>query len=397
MNKRRLTILAVALGIIVGAYFLMGLLASMKEEPPKKVQVEPKKFVKTQPVQYSDTQTEIVAFGRVESAQQLDLVSEVSGRIISSKVPIKVGQNFRKGALLFTIDDPEERLKLKSSKSNFLKLLASILPDFKIDYPQSYNQWYEYFKSVELDQPLPDLPQVNSDAEKTYLATRDVFSTYYTIKSTEARHQKFNLYAPYNGSITEVFQEVGSVVSNGMRIARIIKTDHLELKVPVEANNIKWVRTGSKAFISTEDASQQWEGRIVRIGDVVNQNTQSIDVFIAIISGKYPIFDGLYLKATVPGSTVKESMVMPRNAVFNGNQVYVIEQDSILKVKEVDIHKINQETIVFSGLEPGADLVWEPLINAYNNMKAFKLLDAEKNESMQTVNLKEEENEQAMK
>ena len=60
-------------------------------------------------------------------------------------------------------------------------------------------------------------------------------------------------------------------------------------------------------------------------------------------------------------------------------------------MNKVNIHKINQETVVFSGLTEGADLVIEPLVNAFNGMTVRKLednstdIDVEGNDSSQTA------------
>ena len=44
-----------------------------------------------------------------------------------------------------------------------------------------------------------------------------------------------------------------------------------------------------------------------------------------------------------------------------------------MKVKEITLHKLNPENAIISGLREGESLVVEPLINAHNNMKAYKL------------------------
>ena len=77
-------------------------------------------------------------------------------------------------------------------------------------------------------------------------------------------------------------------------------------------------------------------------------------------------------------------MVIPRNAIFNGTQVFVVA-DTLLKVRDIQIHKINPQSVVFSGLGEGEDLVVEPLINAHNNMRVWKL--SEKESSSTTVTL----------
>ena len=61
-------------------------------------------------------------------------------------------------------------------------------------------------------------------------------------------------------------------------------------------------------------------------------------------------------------------MEIPRKAVFNQNEVFIV-QDGLLGRREIMIEKINKDKIYFSGLEIGVDIVAEPLINASENTK----------------------------
>ncbi len=376
MKLRKVIIVLAFIGILGSAFLLAGYFSSLKEEPVKEEAKVTKKYVKTLAVSYQDVPTEVTAFGRVRTAETLDLIAEIQGRMFESAVKLKEGQKFRKGDLLFKIDDLEAKLNLQSQKSIFLRDLAAILPDFKIDYADNYDGWQSYFRSIDLDKPLPKLPDYRSDKEKTFLATKNIFSSYYTIKSAEAAMRKYKLYAPFNGTISEVVLQSGSYVNPGNKIAKINRTDRLELKVDVELGDIGWIRDNQIIAITSEDGNQIWNGKINRIGDLVNQNTQSIDVFVDINSNGSPVYDGLYLQANIPGKVIDNAMEIPRNAVFNGNQVYVV-QDTVLIVHEIMIHKVNSSTVIFTGLSEGDDLVVEPLINAYNNMRVYKLNGSE--------------------
>ncbi len=340
----------------------------MKSKPATISVKIPPKFVKTIPVTYSEVDTRITTFGRVESSHPIDLIAEVSGRILAGQVRLKAGQDFRKGTLLFRIEDSEARLDLKSQKSNFLKDLATILPDLKIDFPDAYPKWNTYFENIDIDRNLPELPNYKTDKEKTFLATKSIFSNYFSIKRAETSLRKHLVYAPFNGSFSNVLFEAGAYVNPGNKIGRIIRSGKLELKVPVETSDIKWIRKGSKAVVSTEDGFMTWEGKVRRISEVVNQTTQAIDVTIEILPNENRVYDGLYLKAVIPGETIPNVMEIDRSAVYNGSQVYTVESDSILEVQNITIFRLNSKTVIFNGLDENSELVIEPLINAYNNM-----------------------------
>lgn len=376
MKKRQFIILGSALAMLLISVSLMKYLASLKEEPETKRPPEIKKYVKTTPVKYEDVPTNIIAFGRVQSAQYLDLLSEVAGRMYEGQVRLKEGARFQKGTLLFYVDDTEASLTLKSQKSNFLRDLAAIMPDLKIDFSSSYPSWERYFNVLDINKELPELPVVQHEKERTFLATKGIFSSYYSIKSAEARLKKYRYYAPFDGSISEVALESGAYISAGTRIGRIIRTGVLELRVAVETRDIAWVQMGTPSEIYSDETQQSWKGEVTRISDFVNQNTQSVDVFVSIDQGRQKIYDGQFLQAAIPARTIKDGMIIPRSVLYNGNEVFVLE-DSLLKRKEVTIHRVMENEAIFSGLSEGEELVIEPLINAHNNMKAFKLEEPE--------------------
>lgn len=377
MKTRQLVIVASGISILVLSYFGMNYLAAQKEEPEKKKPEEVKRYVRTNTVSYKELPTEILTFGRVKTAEYLDLIAEVGGRMTQGKVALKEGQKFRKGDLLYRIDDTEARLNLQAQKSNFLRDLAAILPDLKIDYSDNFTNWERYFESIDIEKELPKLPEYKSSKEKTFLATNNIFSTYYNIKSAEVNLRKYRFYAPFDGSIIQLDLRSNSYVNPGSKIARIIQSGDVEVKVDVNVSDIDWIKPGVVAYLSSQDGSQHWKGRVSRIGDYVNTNTQSIDVFITVDErSEFPIYDGQYLKAVIPGKNVENGMLIPREAIFNNNEVFVL-QDSLLKVRTIAIHKVNPETVIFSGLPQGHEVVVEPLINAYNNMKAYKLEEKE--------------------
>ena len=112
MKLRKVIIVLAFIGIVVSAVLLSQYFSSLKEEPVKEEVKIPKKYVKTLAVSYHDVATEVTAFGRVRNAETLDLIAEIQGRMFERSVKLKEGQKFRKGDLLFKIDDLEAKLNL---------------------------------------------------------------------------------------------------------------------------------------------------------------------------------------------------------------------------------------------------------------------------------------------
>jgi membrane fusion protein (multidrug efflux system) len=369
MDKRKLIIIVSGVGIVLFSFFSMQWLSGLKKTPPRKPPKEVIRYVKTEKVEYNNVVTDVEAMGRVTSNSEVALIAQVRGEIMKGEIVFKVGQSFKKGDLLVKIDDEIELFNMKSRKSSFLNSVAGMLPDLRISFPENYAEWNSFMESIDVDNKLPDLPEISSTQERIYMASRNILTNYYTIKSAEANFESYHIYAPFAGTITEVNLEEGAVANPGSRLGKIINTTSLELEVPVEISNAKWLSVGQKVIAYDSKKTSSWNGKIVRKSQNVNPSTQSINVYVSLNSTrKNPLYKGEYLTANFSGIKLSNVMEIPRKAVFNQNEVFIV-QDGLLEKREIIIEKINKDKIYFTGLETGAELVAEPLINASEKTK----------------------------
>lgn len=371
MNWRKSIISVLVIIVLFAfAFLLKGILSGMAELPEEKQKEAIILYVKTEKVSYTTNKAKITETGRLSSQQMVDLSAEVQGQILPGDVILKEGTKFQKGALLISIFDEEAKNNLKAGKSRFMNGIASILPDIRIDFPESFKKYQDFFNSIKIDKPLPELPKLDSDKEKVFLASRNILNDYFSIKSAEVRLSKYKLYAPFNGTFTAVYLEPGSVANPGSRIASMIRTDKLELEVPVRIEDAYWIHIGDKVQVSTKDHHLQWTGKVVRKSDFMDPSSQAITLYVALASEKdKPLYQGQYLRAEFASKTLEHSMEIPRNAVFNRDKVFTVENGK-LKKNQVEILKTNETTVIFSGLPEGVNIVVEPLVNAKEGFKA---------------------------
>ncbi len=368
---RRAIIVTTMVVIVVLSVLGMNYLAD-KNKPPQEAKAEKVKiYVKVKPVAYSTISTYLEAEGRLESQSYVDLSSEVQGKILAGSVSLKKGQSFSKGQVLARIYKEEAYLALKSKKSTFLNTIASILPDMKIDFSDSYSAWYQFFSAIEIDKKLPEMPKPKTDKEKVFLASRNILTSFYSIESDEIRLEKYALIAPFSGSFTEVYMEIGSIANPGTKIARMIRTDELELEVPIESSKIQWVKIGDVPRIFDASGTEVGKGRLVRIAKFVDTKSQSVSAFIALSGNEY-LLQGSYLKAIFDGKSIADAMEIPRNCIFNSNEVFIVSNGKLEK-KEINILKYNEKTLIFNGLNQGDSLIVQPLINMAAGTRVYAL------------------------
>jgi len=360
---RRIVIVAAFIFIVGLAFGLMKFLSAQKPEPPRRPAVVAKRMVKAEEIKYTTIKSPVSAPGRVASISEVDIIAEASGKILVSNIPLKKGAQFTKGDVLFTIYPDEAMLALKSKKSQYLTTLANLLPDIKIDYPEYEKQFRTFFNAIDVNKKLPEFPAIENEKLEIFLASRNVLSNYYSILKDELQLSRHTILAPFNGTYSEVYLEAGAYTNMGGRIAHAIQTDILEVEVPLDKFDAEWVKIGDNVDLYSESRELKWTGSIVRKSQFVDKNTQSQGIFIRVNNpGKKPLLVGEYIKAQFPGHPIMDAMEIPRNAVFNTNEVFIVEEGKIHK-EIINIIKVNEKTLIFNGIAEGKTIVVQPLIN----------------------------------
>jgi len=190
-----------------------------------------------------------------------------------------------------------------------------------------------------------------------------VISDYYQILSDELQLNRRTLRAPFNGTYKEVYMELGAYTNTGGRVARAIQTDNLELEVPLDRADAAWIHPGDPVEVFSANRDMQWKGRVIRKGQFVDESTQSQSIFVQVdFKANQPLLVGQYLLATFPVRDIEGVMEVPRNSVFNSDEVFVVRSGRLAKEK-INVVKLNERTLIFNGLSEGDSLVVQQLIN----------------------------------
>ncbi|MEZ4922102.1 MAG: HlyD family efflux transporter periplasmic adaptor subunit [Crocinitomicaceae bacterium] len=343
--------------IIIVVFLIINVLIIMALKGGKQKTVEKDKsevFIQTLPavqVQNKEEHFNVEGYGTVTSFNSTDVSCEVQGKLIAGNKPLKPGVKFSKGELLFRVNDNEARYNLRSRKSGFINIIAQMMPEIKVDFPDEFEKWNDYMNDIKLNESLPQLPAWKNSKEKVFLSTRNVLTEYFAIKSLEEQLAKFSVYAPYNGMITEVFINDHSVVNPGTKIMKIIQTGNFEVPVSIPASSLDAINIGTKTEIYSTSGELKGMGSVVRISEVINKSTQSVDVYIKPVAIEgHKFIEGEYVKVAIDESGKYEGIRIPVSAVHDNSVLIYSKKDSTLSIKPVMILNKNEFGVFVSGL-----------------------------------------------
>lgn len=364
VTYRRISIV-LGIALLVGGYFLKNELANSKEPPKRKGKTEQKRLVKAQTATNNSIQVNINITGKLVAKNRIEVFAEVAGKLLETPKDFKTGVQFEKGESLIVIDDREFRLNLLAAKSNFLSVLTQVLPDIKLDYQSAFGDWKNYVDHFELEENLSPLPEVESPKLKSFLVSKNVYNTYYQLKSQEERLGKYRIMAPFTGVISQALINHGTLVRMNQKLGEFIRPGHYEMEAAINVKDLSFIAVGDSVKLTSDDISGTWYGRIARISNNINPSTQTFSVFVNVQSND--LKEGMFLNGAIKGDAVENVIQLDRRLLVDQTFVYAIE-DSALAKKQVEIKKYTPNTVLVSGLPDSIQLLKQPVTGAYEGM-----------------------------
>jgi membrane fusion protein (multidrug efflux system) len=372
--KRKLIVLSPVIIILLG-FAIMRVLMSFKEEQPKRGTTIKPRMVETVEVQLGDVPATLTTFGTLASSQPVTLISEVSGTLQPGNIKFQPAQSFKKGDLLLKVDDRQIKLELNSTKSDLLTALASIMPEIKVSTPEIFQTWQNYFDAINFEEKIGPLPDTQDQRLKALLARYNIYKLYFQVQNLEIRAAKHTFYAPFNGSIVTTSLRVGSVAAPGTRLAEIINLDQLEVEIQVPARDINWISPNAQVHLTKPGSSVHWKGHIDRIGNVIDDRSQSIFAYIKLDdTANVTPTAGVFLKADIVAQTIPDAIKVSRRAVYEESYVFLVKDAQFVQ-RDVEIaFSEGDYYIINGGLMVGDTLVSEVLQGVSAGMPAQAIL-----------------------
>ncbi|WP_242452822.1 efflux RND transporter periplasmic adaptor subunit [Prosthecochloris ethylica] len=353
-----IAVLIVAAGIIVGRILSSGN-NDAESNPPRAAKPLPVTSVVN-----SEVSRQIEMTGRVRALEKIELYAEVSGVFLDAARPFREGSVFRKGETLLRIDDRVYRNSVQSAKSSFLNQLTLLLPDLMIDFPDEAHRWKSYIDAFRIGLPVRPLPEPFSDRLRQYIAARDIYATYYDIKSMEETLEKYRLRAPFDGMVTDSEVNPGMLVRNGQRIGEFAAPDRFELAASAGIGEVTYLHEGQEVRLVSDVLEEALTGRIARVNQAVDSDTQTVGVYIEFSDPR--VKDGMYMTAVLD-SEVPGAVRLPRSLLQQGERIYAL-QDSTMILLDIDPVVVEGMDAIVRGIADSTVLLAEPVEGVYPGM-----------------------------
>jgi len=309
--------------------------------------------------------------GRIVPLKKVAITSEVQGILKGARKKFEEGVRFRKGELLLSIDNEKFKYSLAAQKSQFVSTLVNSMSDIQLDYPEEFNKWNGFLGTIDVKKPLPPLPETENKRLAYFLSGKNIENEYYNIKSQEAELSDYQLYAPFDGVITEANVDVGDLVQPGVSLGEFIYTDSYEILSSVSASNLKFLRLGQEIDFYVTNINKKVAAKVNRFSENLDESTQSVNVYLTVRDSE--LRSGMYVEGDLPLNSYEKAIEISKDLLTRDEQVHVIEDSTIVSRKVKVVH-YNEDTAIVQGLQDGDQLITEQITATEKGIKAIPKL-----------------------
>jgi len=385
-NQIIIPIIILAAGIAAMAVF-----SSMKKPPEEKDEVDNTPIVAVEDIIVAPMTLEVSSYGIVQPKYETSLVAQVNGEIVELNDAFVRGGFVNKGQLLARIDPNDYQAALIDAQADMASARAAL--EKEVAQGKVAEREWKLITDTSPTELSLRKPQLAQELARVKSAQAAVLRAERNLQRTEIK-------APYDAMIDNRMIGLGSFVSVGSQIGKLLGTAIAEVRLPVADNQLQFlIDQGHYANVKLVGTyageSVEWSANIARSEGVID-NKSRMTYLVAEIQNPYllqeaaaernaadntnvnntvPLRFGSYVQAEILGIEIASASILPRYLVVD-DKVALLTNDSKLHYATIDIvRQQGANVVVSSGLSYGDRLIVSALDYPVDGMKLALITD----------------------
>ena len=367
----------IAAMIIVAILIFAGMMATREEVVRQKMTL-PSPKVSVMPAEVGPTRVRISGEGTVSPFREIDLVPQVGGRVVFMSPAMVDGGMFSEGEILLRIDPVDYQLAVKAAQARVKDFESKQM--LTEEEAEAAREEWKIQNDDDGTSPPPLVakePQLAAAKAALAGAMADLDKAKLNLKRTEIK-------APFDGRISSKSVDLGQFVGIGQRLGAMFSVEAAEISVPLEDVDLQWINVPgftaedgvtSEALVFATIAGQnvEWPAILMRTEGRIDARTRMVNVIVRVdrpYDERPPLAMGLFVRVEIEGVTLSDALWLPRSAIHDGDTVYIVDGEGMVRFRKVDIARYDRdEVLVRSGIDSGELIVTTPMKIVTDGMK----------------------------
>lgn len=317
-----------------------------------------------------DVPIQINAIGWVEAFRSVTIKPQVDGLL--TEVHFTEGQELRAGDKLFTLDARPFQAAVQLAEANLLR-----------DQAMADDAAHDYERTLELFQKKAAAERERQRSQADYEAKlAQVKADQAGLESAKIRLDYCSIRSPIDGRIGAKLVDVGSSLkANETALVIINQIEPIFVSFSVAEKHldaIKQAQAAGPVPVSAAmpgDSEPIEQGELAFIDNQVDSLTGMIRLKATFANKAHRLWPGLFIDVTMTVATLKDSVVIPTEAVQVGQAgpfVYVLKPDQTVEMRPIELGDTQTTgSVIKKGITVGETVVTDGQLRLVPNARAL--------------------------
>lgn len=291
--------------------------------------------------------------GLIQAVTETRAAAEVPGRVVRVSPGWDAGGTFKAGEELLALDDADYKAALANAEAVAAEAALAVKMEEQRG-KQAVRDWNKLATGSPDTDLVTRVPQLKAAQARSAAAAAAVEKARRDLDRTV-------LHAPYAGRIRATLTDTGSYAAPGAPLAEFYATDAYQISLPLSLDDFNFLNsapgTALKLTARSGDKELTIPAAILRTGAEIDRAARTINVIAEIKPGDNPpplLVPGLFMKAALPGITLKNVVKLPRVCLLPDDRVALADQNNKLTTRPVKVVRSTRDEVFISeGVRPG--------------------------------------------
>ena len=288
--------------------------------------------VKVTRLQTQDIVEALELVGSLEADRDVEIRSRVSGRI--EELAVDVGDRISKGQLLIQVDDLQQKELVRQAEAAIRVTVAEkSTQDLRVIAAKREHDRQKNLatKGVGTAQQLEAAESKLSIAEaESRLAASKVAQAETELEQSRLELAERRIESPLDGQVASRTVQVGDLAKSDVGLLRIVDLSTVRTAVHVGESDYRQLREGQPAEVRVDTYPDPFPGRVVRLAPVLDPETRTAVVYIAVENPDGLLKPGMHARVRVVLDRHEQATAVPLASVVEtpeGSTVFVLTDD----------------------------------------------------------------------
>ncbi len=314
-------------------------------------------------VSVGDSNSFLTTSGKIEAVNSANLSTRMMGYV--DRIYVQVGEQVRKGQQLISISNTDLSAKLAQVNAGITEATAAFS-----NAEKDFNRFTALFNESSASQK-----ELDDITAKYTMAKARLEGAKQMKNEVNAQFSYANIRAPFSGTVTNKFINVGDMANPGMPLLEVESPGKFQVLAMVPESEILHIKADTDVNVVLKSLGKTVKGKVVEVSTSAKNTGGQYMVKVILEKTDATVMSGMY--ATVQFSTKSnentKAVMLPKEALVTNGQltgVYTVSQRNTALLRWLRLGRtIGDKVEVLSGMSAGEQYIVSAEGKLYNGAK----------------------------